>query len=532
MTVVESYLLGREASFGKDTLEKDEERLLQAAVLANDASVNEEGKKIGDPTEIALIDFANELSQSSDEMRQIYPRLAELPFDSDRKLMSTVHEIDGKKVLLTKGAPDIIFSLSTHYLEQAEVKEMDDQARQVLQAKNEEFSNKALRVLAFAYKPIETNEVTLDDENNFTFLGLLAMIDPPREEVFDAIKQAKSAGIKPIMITGDHKTTARAIAKEIGLYEEGDQALTGAELDALSEEELNATLEKVSVYARVSPENKIRIVRAWQNKGNISAMTGDGVNDAPALKQADIGIAMGTGTEVAKDAAAMVLTDDNFASIVRAIGVGRKVFDNIKKSVAYLFAGNLGAIIAIIFALVMDWNNPFTALQLLFINLVNDSVPAIALGIEKAEPNIMDRKPRDPKEGIFAGDTLISVTYRGILIGAVVIIAQFIGMQQSMELGVAMSFSTLILARTLQIFPARSNIQTAIGAGFFSNKAVLYAITFCGALYAFTLLPGVRGIFSIPTTFGLPEFFTSIALAIGAIVLMEIAKLVLRKKAA
>lgn len=532
MTVVDSYLLGQDIAFDDQTLAKDEERLLQAAVLANDASVNEDGKKIGDPTEIALVDFANELSQSSESMRQTYPRLAELPFDSDRKLMSTVHEIDGQKVLLTKGAPDIIFSLSTHYLENTDVRSMDDAAIERLKAKNEEFSNKALRVLAFAYKPIDTDQVTLDDEKEFTFLGLLAMIDPPREEVFDAIKQAKSAGIKPIMITGDHKTTARAIAKEIGLYEEGDQALTGAELDALSEEELNATLEKVSVYARVSPENKIRIVRAWQNKGNISAMTGDGVNDAPALKQADIGIAMGTGTEVAKDAAAMVLTDDNFASIVRAIGVGRKVFDNIKKSVAYLFAGNLGAIIAIIFALVMDWNNPFTALQLLFINLVNDSVPAIALGMEKAEPNIMDRKPRDPKEGIFSGATLTSVTYRGILIGVAVIIAQFIGMQQSMELGVAMSFSTLILARTLQIFPARSNIQTAIGAGFFSNKAVLYAITFCGALYAFTLLPGVRGIFSIPTTFGLPEFFTSVALAIGAIVLMEIAKLVLRKKEA
>lgn len=527
MTVVKSYLLGQEVSFGKETLTDDEELLLQAAILANDASFNEEGKKIGDPTEIALIDFAEELAVDSKEVRKDHPRLAELPFDSDRKMMSTVHTINGQKVLLVKGAPDVILSLSKRYVKDSQEHPMDNAAIEALKAKNEEFSNEALRVLAFAYKPVTKEQVTLDDEYDFTFLGLLAMIDPPREEVFEAIKQAKTSGIKPIMITGDHKTTARAIAENIGLYEAGDQALTGAELDALSEEALNDQLEKISVYARVSPENKIRIVRAWQNKGHVSAMTGDGVNDAPALKQADIGIAMGTGTEVAKDAAAMVLTDDNFASIVRAIAVGRQVFDNIKKSVAYLFAGNLGAIIAIIFALVMDWNNPFTALQLLFINLVNDSVPAIALGTEKAEKNIMDRKPRDPKEGIFSGSTLVSVVYRGVLIGTAVIIAQFIGMQQSLELGVAMSFSTLILARTLQIFPARSNSQTAIGIGLFSNKAVIYAILFCGALYAFTLLPGIRGIFSIPATFGMNEFLISFGLAIAAILLMELAKLVI-----
>lgn len=527
MTVVKSYLLGQEVSFGKETLTDDEQLLLQAAILANDASFNEEGKKIGDPTEIALIDFAEELAVDSKDVRNDHPRLSELPFDSDRKMMSTVHHINGQKMLLVKGAPDVILSLSKRYLKDSKEHSLDDAATEQLKAKNEEFSNEALRVLAFAYKPVNKEQVSLDDENDFTFLGLLAMIDPPREEVFEAIKQAKTSGIKPIMITGDHKTTARAIAENIGLYETGDQALTGAELDALSEEELNEQLEKISVYARVSPENKIRIVRAWQNKGNVSAMTGDGVNDAPALKQADIGIAMGTGTEVAKDAAAMVLTDDNFASIVRAIAVGRQVFDNIKKSVAYLFAGNLGAIIAIIFALVMDWNNPFTALQLLFINLVNDSVPAIALGTEKAEKNIMNRKPRDPREGIFSGATLVSVIYRGVLIGTAVIIAQFIGMQQSLELGVAMSFSTLILARTLQIFPARSNSQTAIGVGLFSNKAVMYAILFCGTLYAFTLLPGVRGIFSIPTTFGVNEFLISFGLAIAAIILMELSKLVI-----
>ena len=331
------------------------------------------------------------------------------------------------------------------------------------------------------------------------------------------------------MITGDHKTTAVAIAKEIGIFQQGDLALTGAELDQLSEAELAEQLEQITVYARVSPENKIRIVRAWQDKGKISAMTGDGVNDAPALKQADIGIAMGTGTDVAKDAAAMVLTDDNFASIIKAVEVGRNVFDNIKKAVAYLFAGNLGAIIAIIFALAIGWANPFTALQLLFINLVNDSLPAIALGMEKAEPTIMKRQPRDPDSGIFTGKTLISVTYRGILIAIAVITAQWIGNLQSAEMGVAMAFSTLILSRTLQTFAARSNTQTSIQVGLFSNKMVLLAILVCGGFFSLTLLPGLREVFAIPATFALKEIGLALVLAISAVLLMEITKMIIIK---
>ncbi|MCH4168425.1 MAG: cation-translocating P-type ATPase [Streptococcaceae bacterium] len=529
MTVVDAYLPENDHSFKTSDLTNQEKWLLRSAVLANDAAVNEAGKKIGDPTEIALIDFGSKKKIESAELRQTYQRLGELPFDSKRKLMSTVHEIDHELVLLVKGAPDVVFDRSNQILTNDGVRQMTDKDLVGLREKNEAFSNRALRVLAFAYRPLENKNIDFESENDLIFVGLLAMIDPPREEVFDAIKQAKSAGIQPIMITGDHKTTARAIAEQIGLFEAGDLALTGAELDNLSDEELKATLENVTVYARVSPENKIRIVRAWQEKGHISAMTGDGVNDAPALKQANIGIAMGTGTEVAKDASAMVLTDDNFASIVKAIGVGRNVYDNIKKSVSYLFAGNLGAIIAIIFALLMDWTNSFTALQLLFINLANDSVPAIALGNEKAEPNIMARKPRNPKEGIFSGSTLISVTYRGILIGAVVIMAQWIGMQHSEAMGVAMSFSTLILARTLQILPARSNSQTAISAGFFTNKAVLYALAFCGLLYGFTLLPFVRPIFSVPASFGWSQFLISFGLALIATILMEISKVVINK---
>lgn len=332
-----------------------------------------------------------------------------------------------------------------------------------------------------------------------------------------------------MMITGDHKTTARAIARDIGIAAEEDLALTGQELDNLSDRELDGILERVSVYARVSPENKIRIVRAWQKKGHVTAMTGDGVNDAPALKQADIGIAMGSGTDVAKEAAAMVLTDDNFVSIVSAVGVGRNVYDNIKKAIAYLFSGNLGAIIAIVAALLMDWVNPFTALQLLFINLVNDSIPAIALGMEKGEPDVMSRKPRNPNEGIFSGDTLVSVIYRGVLIGAAVILSQFIGLGYSAEMSVAMAFSTLIIARTLQTFPARSNSQTAIGAGFFANKYVLYAVAFCSTLYAVTLLPAVRGIFSIPSDFGWVHFGMAAGLALAAVALMEATKLIINR---
>ncbi|MDT2839915.1 cation-translocating P-type ATPase [Vagococcus carniphilus] len=503
----------------------DFKQLMTISLLANDAAITETGEKIGDPTEIAFLDYSEKLTQPYREIRELYPRLQELPFDSDRKLMSTLHYMSEEHLLLTKGGPDIVLERSNRILVDGKVELLTEDMRMKIQEQNEAFSNRALRVLAFAYRPLENRSLVLEDEQELIFVGLMAMIDPPREEVKQAVSDARDAGIKTVMITGDHKTTAVAIAKEIGISTEGDLAFTGVELDALSEEELKENLERISVYARVSPENKIRIVRAWQEKGHVSAMTGDGVNDAPALKQADIGIAMGTGTDVAKDASAMILTDDNFASIISAVKVGRNVFDNIKKAIAYLFAGNLGAIIAILFALLMGWDNLFTALQLLFINLVNDSLPAIALGMEKAEPTIMKRAPRNPNEGIFSGNTLTSVTYRGLLIGLAVIIAQYLGMAQSPELGVAMAFSTLIWSRTLQTLPARSNSQTALKAGLFSNKMVMIAIVVCSSLYGVTLIPGIRQIFSIPTNFSLNEIIISVALAISATVLMEVTKL-------
>lgn len=530
MTVVDYYLPARSTAYDEEpeNWSIDEQRLIEISALANDALIAEDGSKIGDPTEIALIDFSEKQQKSYKALRQRLPRIGELPFDSDRKLMSTLHQVDGQRLMMTKGGPDIVLARSQSILLNGKVVPMTEDDRQVLQEKNEAFAKDALRVLAFAYKPIaHPEELSLQDEDELVFVGLLAMIDPPRDEVFQAVKDGQSAGIKTVMITGDHKTTAVAIAKQIGIFAEGDLALTGVELDELTDEELAASLEKITVYARVSPENKIRIVRSWQAKGKIAAMTGDGVNDAPALKQADIGIAMGSGTDVAKDAAAMVLTDDNFASIISAVEVGRNVFDNIKKAVSYLFAGNLGAIIAIIFALIMGWDNPFTALQLLFINLVNDSLPAIALGMEKAEPTIMQRAPRNPSSGIFSGKTLIAVTYRGILISLVVIIAQWIGMSYSSEVGVAMAFSTLIWSRTLQTLPARSNTETAWQAGFFSNRLVILAIALCGGLYSVTLIPGLREVFAIPADFSISHIAMSIGLGIIAVTLMEMTKLAL-----
>ncbi|RAW15183.1 ATPase [Paenibacillus taichungensis] len=528
MTVVDYYIPhGTKDQFPDDPKQwsAEERRLLHIAVLCNDSNINQEGKELGDPTEVALIAFSNRVNKDYNEIRDQFPREAELPFDSDRKLMSTVHTFEGQTALLTKGGPDVLFSRCSHVFINGEVQPLTPEIRTQFEEKNEAFSKRAFRVLAYAYKKFDDqDQLTIEDEHDLTLVGLTSMIDPPREAVYGSIEESKKAGIRTIMITGDHKTTAQAIGIDIGLAGPDDLALTGAELDKLSDEELDQQLEHISVYARVSPENKIRIVRAWQRKGKIAAMTGDGVNDAPALKQADIGVAMGSGTDVAKDAAAMILTDDNFVSIVNAVSVGRMVFDNIKKAIAYLFAGNLGAIIAILFALVVGWVNPFTALQLLFINLVNDSLPAIALGTEKAEPDVMRRKPRDINEGIFAGGTLQAVITRGVLIGVAVIVSQYIGLGISEEMSVAMAFTTLILARSLQTFAARSNTQTIFQVGFTTNKYVLGSILVCLCLYGITLIPGVRSIFAIPAAFGWNEFLIAGGLALAAVILMDVIK--------
>ena len=508
-----------------------QERYLSlSSILCNDSDVNEEGIEIGDPTEVALINYAEKYDVDYKSIRENYTRISELPFDSDRKLMTTVNLIDDENIMFTKGAPDVIFKRCKYALKYDEVVEISDEILDEYKKINENFSNRALRVLAFAYKNVADEfEPSLDDENNLILIGLMAMIDPPREEVFDAVKEAKSSGIKTIMITGDHKTTAAAIAREIGIMEKDDLALTGQELDSLTDEELDNKLEKISVYARVSPENKIRIVKAWQKKGKVTAMTGDGVNDAPALKQANIGIGMGSGTEVAKDASAMVLVDDNFATIVNAIEVGRTVYNNIKKSITYLFSGNLGGIITILFAVFAGWANPFTTIQLLFINLVTDSLPAIALGFEKPEKDTMNKPPRDPNESILCKDTLKVVLTRGSIIGIVTILAQYIGMQTSDALGAAMAFITITLSRIIQTFAARSNSETILSLGVTSNKYALGAVIICLGMLSLTFLPFMRGIFAIPLTFELKNLGVCLALAITAVGCMESSKFVKTK---
>ncbi|ADJ60091.1 MAG: cation-translocating P-type ATPase [Lactococcus cremoris] len=526
MTVVDSYLPTESSKELTDLSQVDQKLLLNAMVLCNDSSFSQEGQALGDPTEVALIAYSDKIGYPYQELREKSPRLAEFPFDSERKLMSTINDFEGQKTIFVKGGPDVLFNRCNQVFLDGKVQEFTPELKEKFQAQNEAFSQKALRVLAYAYKPAsdDKKELTLTDENDLILIGLSAMIDPPREAVYDSIAEAKKAGIKTIMITGDHKTTAQAIAKDIGLMNEGDMALTGQELDALTEDELRENLQKISVYARVSPENKIRIVRAWQNEHQVTAMTGDGVNDAPALKQANIGIAMGSGTDVAKDASSMILTDDNFVSIVSAVSIGRVVYDNIKKSISYLFSGNLGAIIAIVFALIVGWVNPFTALQLLFINLVNDSVPAIALGMEKAEPDVMEKAPRQLNEGIFANGLMRIILIRGSLIGIAAIVSQYVGQKTSPEMGVAMAFTTLILARTLQTFAARSNSQNIFKLGFTTNKYVLMAVTFCLALYSLTTLPFLREIFSIPASFGWSEWAVAAGLAVIAVICMEILK--------
>ena len=508
-----------------------QERYLSlSSILCNDSDVNEEGIEIGDPTEVALINYAEKYDVDYKSIRENYTRISEIPFDSDRKLMTTVNLIDDENIMFTKGAPDVIFKRCKYALKYDEVVEISDEILDEYKKINENFSNRALRVLAFAYKNVADEfEPSLDDENNLILIGLMAMIDPPREEVFDAVKEAKSSGIKTIMITGDHKTTAAAIAREIGIMEKDDLALTGQELDSLTDEELDNKLEKISVYARVSPENKIRIVKSWQKKGKVTAMTGDGVNDAPALKQANIGIGMGSGTEVAKDASAMVLVDDNFATIVNAIEVGRTVYNNIKKSITYLFSGNLGGIIAILFAVFAGWANPFTTIQLLFINLVTDSLPAIALGFEKPEKDTMNKPPRDPNESILCKDTLKVVLTRGSIIGIVTILAQYIGMQTSDALGAAMAFITITLSRIIQTFAARSNSETILSLGVTSNKYALGAVIICLGMLSLTFLPFMRGIFAIPLTFELKNLGVCLALAITAVGCMESSKFVKTK---
>lgn len=506
-----------------------ERLLLQSAVLAND-STNQEGQEIGDPTEVALVNLGQKLGLSEISLRKDYPRLSEIPFDSDRKLMSTLHFIDGQYILFTKGAFDVLLDRTNTIATTEGIRELTLEDCNQINAANQSLSENGLRVLAFAYKVLPSEKLlTLEDETDYTFLGLISMIDPPREESKAAVADARLAGIKPIMITGDHKVTASAIAREIGILADSDIAVEGTTLDHMTDAELNEKLEHIAVYARVSPENKIRIVDAWQRKGKIVAMTGDGVNDAPALKKADIGIAMGiTGTEVSKDAAAMILTDDNFATIVKAITNGRNVYTNIKNSIKFLLSGNTSGILAVLYTSICALPMPFAPVHLLFINLVTDSLPAIAIGMEEATDDLLHQKPRNPRASILSKDFLVRILVEGSIIGLFTLIAYHIGLTTSPQLASTMAFATLCLARLFHGFNCRGK-QSIFKLGFASNKYSLWAFL-AGFLFlnAVLFIPGLTYLFEVaPLT--LSTTLTIYGLAFMPTVIIQIYK-VLRER--
>ena len=505
--------------------------LIYDAALANDSSIVD-GKGIGDPTEFCLIEMINKIDENNEFSRDNKIRLSEIPFDSDRKLMSVKYNIDGKNIMFTKGAIDVLLDRTTHIYTSEGVKNITDEDIKKISAQNMNFSENGLRVLAFAYREINAEgEISLDDEKDYTFLGLISMMDPPREESIEAVADAKSAGIKPVMITGDHKVTATAIARQIGIFEDGDMAVTGVELDAMTDEELDEKIEHISVYARVSPENKIRIVDAWQRDGRIVAMTGDGVNDAPALKKADIGVAMGiTGTEVSKDAAAMILTDDNFATIIKAVANGRNVYRNIKNAVKFLLSGNMAGILAVLYTSIMALPVPFAPVQLLFMNLLTDSLPAIAIGMEPADHRLLEKKPRDPKESIMNKSFMLQLLVMGGLIAVSTMIAFYIGLNEGgAAVASTMAFATLTAARLFHGFNCRSD-NSIFKIGFSSNWYSVGAFVAGIILLALVLfVPAVGGLFEVVSLTGI-QLAKVAGLAFAPTVLIQAYKIIMNDK--
>ena len=504
MTVEHYYVENK--CYSADVLKKEnpaQNQLLTASILCSDAKVVD-GKDFGDPTETALIHMGNKMQVSADEIREKYPRISEVPFDSDRKLMSTLHDLDSGRTMITKGAIDVLLDRVTGIQKDGKVCPFTEEDREEIEKQNQFFSENGLRVLAFAYKKMDgVEEISPEDEKDYIFLGLISMMDPPREESRMAVEECIKAGMKPVMITGDHKVTAAAIAKRIGILKDEKEACEGMEIDALSDEELQDFVENISVYARVSPEHKIRIVKAWQEKGNIVAMTGDGVNDAPALKQADIGVAMGiTGTEVSKDASSMVLTDDNFATIIKAVENGRNVYENIKHSIQFLLSGNFGGILAVLYASVRALPVPFAPVHLLFINLLTDSLPAIALGLEPHTKKVMERKPRPMNESILTKDFLIRIGTEGLVIAFMTMTAYMLGYGSSHNtlLAQTMAFATLCTSRLVHGYNSKSNSPVIFTNRFFNNVYLAGAFLIGLVLItAVVMIPGLHDIFKVQT---------------------------------
>ncbi|MBQ8849153.1 MAG: calcium-translocating P-type ATPase, PMCA-type [Clostridia bacterium] len=531
MTLVKAYVDGGEIEKISKENGADVRKLLEYGTLCCDGSVifGENGEQhIGDPTETAIVLAAHRNGSEKGELNEKYPRLAELPFDSDRKLMTTVNLIDGKNVVIVKGAFDVMASKC--------IGGDIEKARQI----TNDMSRDALRVLAVAYKIIDTvpEEPTSEElESELTFMGLVGMIDPPRPEAKDAVAICRKAGIKPVMITGDHVITAQAIAREIGIFEEGDMAITGAELDAMTDAELDEKVEHISVYARVSPENKIRIVKAWQRKDQVVSMTGDGVNDAPALKAADIGCAMGiTGTDVAKGASDMTLTDDNFATIVDAVKEGRGIYSNIRKVVGFLLGTNISEVIAVFFSMMVSGVSPFLSMQLLWINLVGDSLPAIALGMEPIEKGIMDEKPKPKKEGLFAHGLGFKIVFSGVMFAVLSLIGFYIGCGQVFGLselpeakiaaGRTMAFMILALSQAVHTYNMRSD-HSVFSIGVFSNKYVNLATLAAIVLMSVVLFTPLNAIFGL-VYLDWKLYLIALGLIFVPLVVMEVYKVIHR----
>ena len=503
MTVEDYYIDGKRiAAAAVDVSDPAQSCLLYDSILCND-STNENGMEIGDPTETALINLGKRYGVEAAEVRRLSPRKGEIPFDSDRKMMSTLHQIDGENRMIVKGAIDCLMARTEWIWTSAGVRELTEKDKEIIWKQNQDFSMEGLRVLAFAYRDIPDKHIlTAEDENHLVFLGLIAMMDPPREESKAAVAECIKAGIRPVMITGDHKITAAAIAKRIGILHDLSEACEGADIEKMSDDQLKEFVPHISVYARVSPEHKIRIVRAWQQRGKIVAMTGDGVNDAPALKQADIGVAMGvTGTEVAKDAAAMVLTDDNFATIVKAVENGRNLYQNIKNAIQFLLSGNFGAILTVLCASVLGLPVPFAPVHLLFINLLTDSLPAIALGMEPHHGEVMKEKPRSADESILTRNFLSKIGLEGLVIGTMTMIGFMTGYHQDGALlGSTYAFGTLCLARLFHGFNCKSDHPVILTKQFLNNPWLLSAFALGAAFITAVLtLPGLHHVFKVET---------------------------------
>jgi len=519
--------------------------ILDMSALCNDSrleKVDDQWEAAGDPTETALVIAAAKYNRIKPELEVQMPRVGEIPFDSDRKLMTTIHKIGEGYRVITKGAPDVLLSRCVQVWDGNAAVAMDETQRSNIETHNSSMASKALRVLGVAFKDIESmpeEPVSDEIENGITFVGLIGMIDPPREEAKEAVKLCNDAGIKAVMITGDHKATAVAIARKLGILKDESEALTGSELEQLDQETLNQNVDKYSVYARVSPEHKVKIVKAWQSKGQVVAMTGDGVNDAPALKSANIGCAMGiTGTDVAKGAADMILTDDNFATIVAAVKEGRGIFDNIRKSIQFLLSCNIGEILTLFIAMLLNWDSPLLPIHILWINLVTDSLPALALGVEPVDKDIMKRPPRDANKSIFADGLATVIGLQGVMIGLLTLISFIFGKnllsqglahEDSVIVGQTMAFATLAFSQLVHAFNVRS-ANSLFKVGVFSNRMMLLAFAISFSMQFLVLVvPALNQIFKVTALNG-SQWLTVIGLSLAPLLIVEIGKLFRRAK--